>query len=131
MDDANVPSLLALPILGFVEATDIVYQNTRQMLLEKAGNPYYLKGQAFHGIGGPHIGLEHAWPMSLLLQARTTNDEKEIRECLGLVLNASSLGLIHESINVNYIHDFTRPWFACKPIHQERRKFVLTKIRGQ
>jgi meiotically up-regulated gene 157 (Mug157) protein len=54
MDDANLPSLLALPLLGFVDATDEVYQNTRKMILEKDGNPYYLKGKAFHGIGGPH-----------------------------------------------------------------------------
>jgi meiotically up-regulated gene 157 (Mug157) protein len=52
MDDANVPSLLALPILGFVDRTDVVYQNTRRMLLDKASNPYYLTGSAFHGIGG-------------------------------------------------------------------------------
>ncbi len=52
MDDANVPSLLALPIMGFVERNDPVYVNTRKMLLQKAGNPYYLEGIAFRGIGG-------------------------------------------------------------------------------
>jgi meiotically up-regulated gene 157 (Mug157) protein len=55
MDDANVPSLLALPILGFVDVKDEVYQNTRKMLLSKEGNPYYLEGRAFHGIGGKYI----------------------------------------------------------------------------
>lgn len=113
MDDANVPSLLALPILGFIERTDIVYQNTRRMLLSKDGNPYYLEGKAFHGIGGPHIGTEYAWPMSLLLQAMTSDDDGEIGECIGLVLNASArYGLVHESIHVNNIHDYTRSWFA-------------------
>jgi meiotically up-regulated gene 157 (Mug157) protein len=52
MDDANVPSLLALPIMGFVDKSDQVYQNTRKMLLRKDSNPYYLEGRAFHGIGG-------------------------------------------------------------------------------
>lgn len=52
MDDANVPSLLALPIMGFVERDDVVYQNTRKMLLSKEGNPYFLEGPAFQGIGG-------------------------------------------------------------------------------
>ena len=52
MDDANVPSLLALPILGFVEREDEVYRNTRKMLLQKEGNPYFLEGTAFKGIGG-------------------------------------------------------------------------------
>jgi meiotically up-regulated gene 157 (Mug157) protein len=113
MDDANVPSLLALPILGFVKKDDETYRNTRKMLLSKEGNPYYLEGTAFKGIGGPHIGPENAWPMSLLLQAMTTDDDKEIMECLNLVLKASPLGLVHESINVNRIKDYTRSWFAC------------------
>jgi len=52
MDDANYPSLLALPLMGFVKADDEVYRNTRRMLLEKAGNPYYLTGGLFKGIGG-------------------------------------------------------------------------------
>jgi uncharacterized protein len=52
MDDANVPSLLALPILGFVDVNDSVYKNTRKMILEQAGNPYYLQGKVFKGIGG-------------------------------------------------------------------------------
>lgn len=136
MDDANVPSLLALPIMGFLERDDPVYLNTRKMLLEKEGNPYYLKGLAFRGIGGmlpslfhfsflpfaqfsilnhgltdfagPHIGFEYAWPMSLLLQAMTSDNDKEISDCIKMVLTASPLGLVHESINVNRIHDYTR-----------------------
>ncbi len=52
MDDANYPSLLALPLMGFVKADDPTYQNTRRMLLEKTGNPYYLTGRQFNGIGG-------------------------------------------------------------------------------
>jgi meiotically up-regulated gene 157 (Mug157) protein len=63
---------------------------------------------------GPHIGLENAWPMSLLMQAMTTDDDEEIKESLDLVLRASPLGLVHESINVNRISDYTRSWFACK-----------------
>lgn len=54
MDDANVPSLLSLPYLEFLDQTDEVYQNTRKMITDKLGNPYYLEGSAFHGIGGPH-----------------------------------------------------------------------------
>lgn len=54
MDDANIPSLLSLPYLGFLDKSDKVYQNTRKMITEKSGNPYYLEGPAFHGIGGPH-----------------------------------------------------------------------------
>ena len=35
--------------------------------------------------------------MSLLLQAMTTDDDKEIDESLKLVLHSSRLGLVHES----------------------------------
>ena len=108
MDDANLPSLLALPLLGFVDKSDKVYQNTRKMILEQKGNPYFLTGSDFSGIGGPHIGLRHAWPMSRLVQAMTSDDDKEIMHSLDMVKNVSRLGLIHESINVELAADYTR-----------------------
>ncbi len=125
MDDANYPSLLALPLMGFVDVSDETYQNTRRMLLSKSSNPYYLKGRDFHGIGGkstnyrsntifktnavvgPHIGLMNAWPMSLLVQARTSDNDEEIAECIDLVLRSSKLGLIHESVDVNRLSAYT------------------------
>lgn len=114
MDDANLPSLLALPLLGFVSADNEVYQNTRKMILQKPGNPYYLSGDEFHGIGGPHVGLRHAWPMSVLVQAMTSESDEEIMRCLGAVKNVSRNGLIHESVNVDYGSDYTRESFlAC------------------
>lgn len=112
MDDANLPSLLALPLLGFVDKNDKTYQNTRKMILSKDGNPYYLEGRAFKGIGGPHIGPQYAWPMSLLVQIMTTDDEEEINQLLHAVKQASPLGLIHESVNVDRVREFTRSWFA-------------------
>ncbi|KAK2745408.1 hypothetical protein FQN57_003751 [Myotisia sp. PD_48] len=112
MDDANLPSLLSLPILGFVEQNDEIYQNTRKMILSQSGNPYYLTGSAFQGIGGPHIGLSNAWPMSVLTQARTSDSDEEIVKSINMVRDASRLGLIHESINVNRATDYTRSWFA-------------------
>lgn len=58
------------------------------------------------------VGLENAWPMSLLVQAMTTDSDSEITECINLVRNSSLLGLVHESINVNDINTYTRSWFA-------------------
>jgi uncharacterized protein len=52
MDDANYPSLLSLPLMGFLPPDDKTYQNTRRMILDKSSNPYYLTGSEFHGIGG-------------------------------------------------------------------------------
>jgi meiotically up-regulated gene 157 (Mug157) protein len=108
MDDANLPSLLALPLLGFVSRNDKTYQNTRRMILEKNGNPYYLSGRAFKGIGGPHIGLQNAWPMSLLVQAMTSDADDEIEDALAAVKRVSHLGLIHESVHVERGRDYTR-----------------------
>ncbi|WEW61195.1 hypothetical protein PRK78_006685 [Emydomyces testavorans] len=112
MDDANLPSLLALPLLGFVDQDDKVYQNTRKMILSKTGNPYYLTGSAFHGIGGPHIGVQNAWPMSVLVRARTAETDEEIMESINMVRDSSLLGLIHESVDVNRVRQYTRSWFA-------------------
>ncbi|KAJ5098091.1 Six-hairpin glycosidase [Penicillium argentinense] len=112
MDDANIPSLLSLPYLGFLDKSDEVYQNTRKMITDKAGNPYYLEGPEFHGIGGPHIGLENAWPMSLLMQAQTSDNDTEIMKSINLVRDSSLLGLVHESIDVTNITAYTRPWFS-------------------
>lgn len=50
--------------------------------------------------------------MSLLVQAMTSDSDTEIMEAVNLVRDSSLLGLVHESINVNNIKDYTRPWFA-------------------
>lgn len=115
MDDANIPSLLSLPEMGFTNKNDEIYLNTRRMILSKSGNPYYLKGQFFEGIGGPHIGIQNAWPMSLLVRIRTSDNDTEILECLQYIMETTAgLGLMHESVNVNSRLglDYTRPWFA-------------------
>ncbi len=113
MDDANIPSLLSLPLLGFLDASHEIYQNTRRMILSSQGNPYFLSGPAFKGIGGPHIGLRNAWPMSVLVQAMTSEDEEEIKWCLEAVKNVSLMGLVNESVDVDYGWEgMTRSWFA-------------------
>jgi meiotically up-regulated gene 157 (Mug157) protein len=112
MDDANLPSLLSLPLLGFLPRGDEIYQNTRAMILSKQGNPYYLTGSVFSGIGGPHVGMRNAWPMSLLVQAMTSEDDEEIKKLLESVKKISPLGLVHESVNVEVKREYTRSWFA-------------------
>ena len=68
MDDANVPSLLALPYLGFVDINDTIYQNTRAKLLNNKTNPYYYSGQYAAGIGSPHnAGYNYIWPMAIAI----------------------------------------------------------------
>lgn len=112
MDDANVPSLLGMPYLGDVDVEDPVYQNTRRFVWSPS-NPYFFKGEAGEGIGGPHVGYNMAWPMSIMMKAFTSNDREEIGECLAqLLATDSDTGFIHESFDVDDPSNFTRPWFA-------------------
>lgn len=113
MDDANTPSLLSLPDMGFLSSTNPIYLNTRRMILSDKGNPYYLSGAVFQGIGGPHIGTRFAWPMSHIIAIRTTNNDTEILYYLDLLKNSTAgLGLMHESVNVDLPYSYTRSWFA-------------------
>ncbi|HTE01320.1 MAG TPA: glycoside hydrolase family 125 protein [Mucilaginibacter sp.] len=112
MDDANVPSLLGLPYLGAIKASDPLYQSTRRMILSPA-NPYFYRGKAAEGIGGPHVGPNYIWPMSIIIRALTSTNEKEIIACLKwLKTTHAGTGFMHESFNKNNPADFTRKWFA-------------------
>lgn len=112
MDDANIPGLLSLPYLGCCTLEDAVYQRTRRRVLSD-GNPYYFKGSAAQGIGGPHEGLNMIWPMALIVQALTSNDDAEIRQCLHwLKTTHAGTGFMHESFDKDNPKKFTRAWFA-------------------
>ena len=112
MDDANVPSLLAMPYLGDVPLDDPVYQNTRRFLWSE-DNPYFFRGSAGEGIGGPHVGYDMVWPMSIMMRAFTSTDDNEIRQCLQMLVNTDAgTGFIHESFNKNDATNYSRPWFA-------------------
>ena len=112
MDDANVPSLLAMPYLGDVERTDPIYENTRRFVWSEE-NPYFWRGSAGEGIGGPHIGVEMIWPMSIMMRAFTSEDDAEIRDCIVALMTTDAwTGFMHESFSRHDAANFTRPWFA-------------------
>ncbi len=112
MDDANVPSLLAMPYLGAIPATDPVYQNTRKMLLSTE-NPFFFKGKAGEGIGGPHVGIDMIWPLSIIIRGLTSTNETEIRLCLQMLQKANAgTGFMHEAFHKDDVNRFTRKWFA-------------------
>lgn len=112
MDDANVPSLLGAPYLGYCKADDPLYQNTRKFVWSD-NNPYFFKGKAGEGIGGPHVGLNYAWPMSIIMKGLTTGNVAELKECLTLLRNTDGdTGFMHESFHVDNPAKFTRSWFA-------------------
>lgn len=111
-DDANAPSLLSMAYLGDVDVNDPIYQNTRNFVWSQ-DNPYFFKGTAAEGIGGPHIGYDYIWPMTIMMKAFTSQDDKEIEQCVRTILNTDAdTGFIHESFNKNNPAKFTRPWFA-------------------
>lgn len=112
MDDANVPNLLSIPYLGYTSYNDEIYKNTRKFSLSKS-NPWFNEGKFAKGIGGPHVGENKIWPLGLIMQALTTDDDEEIFYCLKTLKNThAGTGFIHESFDVNNPKDFSRSWFA-------------------
>ena len=83
MDDANVPSLLAMDYLNGEVIDPAIYANTRRFVWSES-NPYFFRGKAGEGIGGPHIGYDMAWPMSIMMKAfkaRTTPRSSGASRC--------------------------------------------------
>lgn len=112
MDDANVPSLLALPYMGDLSADDSIYQNTRRFIWSN-DNPYFFSGKAGNGIGGPHEGYDYVWPMSIIMKAMTSKSDAEIADCLHQLIHTdANKGFMHEAFKKDDANQFTRSWFA-------------------
>ncbi len=111
MDDANVPSLLGLPYLAS-SPDAALYGRTRSFVWSER-NPWFFRGSAGEGIGGPHEGKDMIWPMSQMVYALTSQADGEIRRALAM-LKASSAGsgFMHESYFKDDPKRFTRTWFA-------------------
>lgn len=112
MDDANVPSLLSIPYLGYTTAEDPIYINTRKFILSEE-NPYYYKGKFAKGIGSPHTPKGYIWHIALAMQALTSKDDKEIEDIVVMLENTDAgTGYMHEGFNPDNPSEFTRSWFA-------------------
>ena len=112
MDDANVPSLLSLSYLVPEMSKDPVYKNTRKFVLSNE-NPFFFKGKAGEGIGGPHAGIDNIWPISIAMRGLTSNDDTEIKMCLDMLQRShAGTGFIHETFNKDDASKYTRSWFA-------------------
>jgi meiotically up-regulated gene 157 (Mug157) protein len=133
MDDANVPSLLSLPYLGAVKKGDPVYQTTRKLLLS-TNNPFFFRGTAAEGIGGPHAGIDMIWPLSITMRALTSTNDAEIRACIRTLQQThAGTGFMHESFHKDDSQKFTRKWFAWANtlfgellwhVHQTKRQLL-------
>lgn len=112
MDDANAPGLLSLAYLGCCRIDDPLYRRTRQFALSSS-NPYFFRGKAAEGIGGPHVGMNMIWPMSIIMRTLTSTDEREIRRSLSWLRDTTAgTGFMHESFEKDDPEKFSRPWFA-------------------
>ena len=112
MDDANVPSLLGMPYLGAIDRNDPIYLNTRRFVWSDA-NPFFYKGKVAEGIGGPHVGKDMIWPMSLIIRGLTSTDPSEIKYSIETLKKThAGTGFMHESFNKDNPSKFTRSWFA-------------------
>jgi meiotically up-regulated gene 157 (Mug157) protein len=82
-------------------------------MLLSASNPFFYKGSAAEGIGGPHAGKNMIWPLSIIMRALTSSDDKEIRQCVQtLKATHAHTGFMHESFHKDDPSNFTRKWFA-------------------
>lgn len=113
MDDANVPSLSSLAYLRCFDRNDPLWQRTAVAAWSDA-NPYWSRGTVVEGIGGPHVGLGHIWPMSLIMRAFTQDhDPRMLRNILRMLSNSdANTGFIHEAVDQDNPATFTRDWFA-------------------
>jgi len=112
MDDANVPSLLALPYLEACDADSAVYRNTRRFVLS-GRNPYFYQGALAQGVGSPHTPGGYVWPIALCVQAMTSPDAEEIARIVKTLMSThAGTGFMHESFDPDHPERFTRAWFA-------------------
>jgi meiotically up-regulated gene 157 (Mug157) protein len=128
MDDANIPSLLSAPYLGYGTTNSFVYKNTRRFLLSK-DNPTYYVGKYARGIGSPHTLDNYVWPLAILMQGFTAGSDQERKDVLGELL-ASDPGdhLLHESFNPDDPTKYSRADFGWP--NALFSEYVMTSFEG-
>ncbi|HTV73759.1 MAG TPA: glycoside hydrolase family 125 protein, partial [Candidatus Acidoferrales bacterium] len=128
-DDANIPSLLSAPYIGYTTPSDRYYQNTRRFLLS-ADNPSFYQGEVARGIGSFHTPDHWIWPLALIMEGLTATTDDEKQDVLTQLL-ASDPGdhLLHESFDPDDPKRFTREDFGWP--NALFSEFVLTQFEGE
>ncbi|MFM5954815.1 MAG: glycoside hydrolase family 125 protein [Novosphingobium sp.] len=112
MDDANVPSLLGMAYLRCLPADYPLWRTTAEAVWSDA-NPWFFKGRAAEGVGGPHIGEGQVWPMSIIVRALSSDDDAVIGWSIKTLRNShAGTGFMHEAFDKDDPAKFTRSWFA-------------------
>jgi meiotically up-regulated gene 157 (Mug157) protein len=129
LDDANIPSLLSAPYLGYGTANDITYQNTRKFVLS-SDNPNYHVGTIARGIGSEHTHNNYIWPLSLLMQGFTSQSQSETDGVMDEVIASSTAEhVLYESFDPNDSRRYTRKDFGWP--NALFAEFVLTHLQGK
>ncbi|GAA3040116.1 glycoside hydrolase family 125 protein [Gordonia defluvii] len=111
-DDANMPSLLSLPLVAGIDPADARYARTRGFVLSP-DNPYFYRGALAAGPGSPHTPVDHVWPIALAVAGLTTADRSEsLRLLRTIAATTAGTGHVHESFHVDDDTRFTRDWFS-------------------
>ena len=112
MDDANVPSLLGLAYLRCVAPDNQLWRTTAAAVWSE-DNPWFFRGTATEGVGGPHIGEGQVWPMAIIVRALSSKDEGVIAAALKTLRNThAGTDFMHEAFDKDDPAKFTRKWFA-------------------
>jgi len=128
MDDANVPSLLSAPYLGYTKPSSFIYRNTRKFLLSK-DNPTYYIGKVARGIGSPHTSDNYVWPIAMMMQGFTASSDAERKDVLSqLVASDPGDHLLHESFDPDDPTKFTRADFGWP--NALFSEYVMTTFEG-
>lgn len=111
MDDANVPSLLAMEYLGY-PADKEAAENTRRFILSDA-NPFYYKGIKAEGVGSAHTPTGYIWHIAMAMQGLTSKSREEKRKILeNMVSTTGGKGVMHEGFFCDDDARYTREWFS-------------------
>ncbi|MBD5519291.1 MAG: glycoside hydrolase family 125 protein [Lachnospiraceae bacterium] len=111
MDDANVPSLLAMEYLGY-PAEPQAAENTRRFILNDA-NPFYYKGIKAAGVGSAHTPTGYIWHIAMAMQGLTSKSREEKRKILEkMVSTTGGKGVMHEGFFCDDDTRYTREWFS-------------------